>query len=141
MVEEEHLVATKRVVASLPISSCNLHEKYNYKHHLFNVNGSSSSTSSVSRSCQGCTSDLIMLKSQLVKEIQEGSLLYNKATTGEILKWEMTANQLFVHTRVSDSHPYPDLNGSALIWVAGSGSGSAFKLRIRIQEGKNDPQK
>ncbi len=26
--------------------------------------------------------------------------------------------------------------GSALIWVAGSGSGSAFKLRIRIQEGK-----
>jgi hypothetical protein len=86
MVEEEHLVATKRVVASLPISSCNLHEKYNYKHHLFNVNGSSSSTSSVSRSCQGCTSDLIMLKSQLVKEIQEGSLLYNKATTGEILK-------------------------------------------------------
>ena len=67
MVDEEHLVVTKRVVASLPISSCNLHEKYDYKHHLFNVNGSSSSTSSVSRSCQGCTSDLIMLKSQLVK--------------------------------------------------------------------------
>ncbi len=39
--------------------------------------------------------------------------------------------------RVSD--PYPDPHGSALIWVAGSGS--AFKLRIRIQEGKNDPQK
>ena len=35
----------------------------------------------------------------LLKEIQEGSLLYNKATTGEILKWEMTANQLFVHTK------------------------------------------
>jgi hypothetical protein len=35
------------------------------------------------------------------------------------------------------------VSGSALIWVAGSGSGSAFKLliRIRIQEGKNDPQK
>jgi hypothetical protein len=31
--------------------------------------------------------------------------------------------------------------GSALLWVAGSGSGSAFKLQIRIQEGKNDPQK
>jgi hypothetical protein len=35
------------------------------------------------------------------------------------------------------------VSGSALILVAGSGSGSAFKLwiRIRIQEGKNDPQK
>ncbi len=31
------------------------------------------------------------------------------------------------------------VTGSALIWVAGSGS--TFKLRIRIQEGKNDPQK
>jgi hypothetical protein len=39
-----------------------------------------------------------------------------------------------VFTMVSD----PDSDGSALIWVAGSGS--AFKLRIRIQEGKNDPQ-
>ncbi len=37
--------------------------------------------------------------------------------------------------RVSD----PDPHGSALIWVAGSGS--AFKLRIRIQESKKDPQK
>ena len=36
--------------------------------------------------------------------------------------------------RVSDPVPH----GSALIWVAGSGS--AFKLRIRIQEGKNDPK-
>ncbi len=44
---------------------------------------------------------------------------------------------LFTVTRVSD----PDPHGSALIWVAGSGSGSAFKLRTRIQEGKNDPQK
>jgi hypothetical protein len=43
--------------------------------------------------------------------------------------------------RVSDPDPYPDPHGSALIWVAGSGS--AFKLRIliRIQEGRNDPQK
>jgi hypothetical protein len=31
------------------------------------------------------------------------------------------------------------VSGSALIWAAGSGS--AFKLRIRIHEGKNDPQK
>ncbi len=37
------------------------------------------------------------------------------------------------------SEPDPDPHGSALIWVAGSGS--AFKLLIRIQEGKNDPQK
>jgi hypothetical protein len=33
--------------------------------------------------------------------------------------------------RVSD--PDPDPHGSALIWVAGSESGSAFKLRIRIR--------
>ncbi len=38
-------------------------------------------------------------------------------------------------TRVLD----PDPHGSALIWVAGSGS--AYKYRIRIQEGKNYPQK
>jgi hypothetical protein len=44
-----------------------IYEKYEYEQHLFNVNDSSSSTSSVSKSCQGCTSDLIMLKSQLVK--------------------------------------------------------------------------
>jgi hypothetical protein len=35
--------------------------------------------------------------------------------------------------RVSDPDPYLD---PEIIWVAGSGSGSAFKLRIRIQEGK-----
>ncbi len=46
----------------------------------------------------------------------------------------------FLSSRVSD--PHPDPHGSALIWVAGSGSGSAFKkrIRIRIQEGKNDPK-
>ncbi len=44
-------------------------------------------------------------------------------------------------TRVSDPDPYPDPHVSGLIWVAGSESGSAFKLLIRIQEGKNDPQK
>jgi hypothetical protein len=34
-------------------------------------------------------------------------------------------------------------SGIRIIWVAGSGSRSAFKLRIqiRIQVGKNDPQK
>ncbi len=49
----------------------------------------------------------------------------------------ITLNYSFssVVARVSD----PDPHGSALIWVAGSGS--AFKLRIRIQEGKNYPQK
>jgi hypothetical protein len=31
-------------------------------------------------------------------------------------------------------------SGSALIWAAGSGYGSAYKFRIRIQEGKNDPK-
>jgi hypothetical protein len=35
----------------------------------------------------------------------------------------------------------PDPHGSVLIWFAGSGFRSAFKLRIRINEGKNDPQK
>ncbi len=34
-------------------------------------------------------------------------------------------------------------SGSVLIWAVGSGSGSAYKLliRIRIQEGKNGPKK
>ncbi len=32
-------------------------------------------------------------------------------------------------------------SGSALIWVAGSGSAFKLRNRIRIQEGKNDPQK
>jgi hypothetical protein len=43
--------------------------------------------------------------------------------------------------RVSD--PDLDPHGSALISAAGSGSGSAYKLRIqiRIHEGKNDPKK
>ncbi len=41
-----------------------------------------------------------------------------------------------VGSRVSD----PDPHGSALIWAVGSGSGSAYKLLIRIQEGKNDPK-
>ncbi len=39
--------------------------------------------------------------------------------------------------RVSD----PDPHGSALIWVAGSGSAFKLLIQIRIQEGKNDPQK
>ncbi len=38
-------------------------------------------------------------------------------------------------TRVVD----PDPDGSALIWVAGSGS--SFHMPIQIQEGINDPQK
>ncbi len=41
----------------------------------------------------------------------------------------------------SATHDQGFVSGSAwirLIWVAGSGS--AFKLRIRIQEGKNDPR-
>jgi hypothetical protein len=31
--------------------------------------------------------------------------------------------------------------GYVFNWVCGSGSGSVFGIRIRIQEGKNDPQK
>jgi hypothetical protein len=40
--------------------------------------------------------------------------------------------------KVSDPHLDPDPHGSAIIGVAGSGSGSVYKLqiRIRIQEGK-----
>ncbi len=39
--------------------------------------------------------------------------------------------------RVSD----PDPHGSALIWVGGSGSAFKLRIQIRIQEGKNSPQK
>jgi hypothetical protein len=39
--------------------------------------------------------------------------------------------------RVSD----PDPHGSALIWAVGSGSAYKLRIRIRIQEGKNDPKK
>jgi hypothetical protein len=60
----------------------------------------------------------------------------------EILPWCMIPTYA---DRVSDPDPYPDPDphGSALIWAVGSGSGSAYKLwiRIRIQEGKNDPKK
>jgi hypothetical protein len=48
--------------------------------------------------------------------------------------WEVVKN-----ARVSD--PDPDPHGSALIWVAGSGSAFTLRIQIRIQEGKNDPQK
>jgi len=43
----------------------------------------------------------------------------------------LTAWICILRSRVSD--PYPDPHGSALIWAAGSGS--AYKLRIRIHEG------
>ncbi len=46
-------------------------------------------------------------------------------------------------TRRPCAQGFGSVSGSALIWVAGSGSRFAFKYRIRIQiqEGKNDPQK
>jgi hypothetical protein len=81
-VEEAYQVPTsvwtlrERLVSNLPISLYNLsYSKNNFKHYLFNISGPSSSTSSVSSSCQGCTSDLATLKPQLIKKYHLCSMI------------------------------------------------------------------
>jgi hypothetical protein len=76
-------------------------------------------------------SDLVEKEKQQIETLEQIIAVIDRSDCREIIVQE--ANPMFGVFQNND--PDPDSNG-----VAGPVSGSGFAIRIRIQEGKNDPQ-
>ncbi len=92
----------------------------------------------------GIGKDTVVQNSPLVQQEGDGQQKFSNSKRQHIGPQVIRYNEYYkVNTKMTSINQlYQGFgSGSALNWVAGSVSGSAFKLRIRIQEGKNDPQK